>query len=158
MLCRLHAHSQYAQLFRYGSGVEQSITAEEPKEKSTRWSSLPWYLRSELSLHDKRLIAQLRQGGIYIRCNGTAVSIPHGKEEMQCTFCNLRDVDCPQHALFECPITAVTSLSLQKHGWKLAEYMEFLDKPWGKPQEIRELIMQCIRTRQLIRSEASNQI
>ena len=156
MLCRLHSHMQYSQLFRYGE-EKLPITTDQSKEKSARWSRLPWYLQSNLSLQEKRLIAQLRQGGVHTKCNGMAVSIPHMKDELECTFCNLKDVDCHQHALFECPITAITSLSLERHGWKLDNVMEFLDTPWQKPKGIQELVFQCIRMPQLILEEVSTQ-
>ena len=153
LTARLYDYPQYSQLFVYEK--REQIGTTEANKESRRWPKLPWYLKTELSLQIKRIIAQLRQGGVHIMCNGTVVSIPHKKEDAKCSFCSLDDRNCPQHAMFECPITAVTALTLQRHGWKPSKFMEFLDVPSKDPHEVHKLLMQCVEMRRLMCAEAS---
>ena len=150
---RLERWPQYAQVFR--NGIRNEPTTAHREE--TRWSRLPWHLKSDMSLKIKRMISQLRQGSVYLRHNDTIVSIPHEMDEVECPYCNRKAADCPQHAILECPVTAVTSQTLREEGWEPTEYMTFLNDQWENPERTYKLLMQCIRMRQLITSEAESQ-
>lgn len=153
---RLESYPQYQTIFSYGR-EERNSTESREAEQAKRWSNLPWHLQSDLRLGIKRLITQLRQDNVYIRMNDVTVSIPHRKDKVQCSYCNRKEYDCPKHALFYCPITAVTSQSLQSEGWNPSEYMEFLDQPWENAEHIFQLVMQTIKIRQYITKEAESQ-
>ena len=140
---RLERSPQYAHIFSYGNWNETANV----KNEETRWAKLPWHLKNDLSLKIKRLICQLRQRAVYLRHYDTIVAILHEMEEV-----------IPKHAILECPITAVTTQTMRDDGWNPCEFMQFWNEPWDDPEKVYKLIIQSIRTRQLITSEAASQV
>ena len=154
-LDRLENFPQYRQEFLYGE--EQHLQgqpgAQVTEKVDRRWKQLPWHLKSKLDLQTKRLITQLRQNQVYMRFRDTVVSVPHPKVAMTCKMCWNQVIDSPQHAIMECPVTAVTAKTLKEHGWTQENFVKFLDSPWEDVTLVSKLIMQPIRMRLFVSTE-----
>ena len=152
---RVSSH-QYAIHFKVNDDEQPEDTIRKGKKEkfqSIRWCQLPWYLKSNLSLQHKKLIAQLRQDNINLWLRGKKVMIPSERQEIPCTLCNENAIDCAKHALFDCPTTA-KSAQLNNKGWNRDAYFEFLSSTWAEPEEICNLVLLCFKIRAFIISEA----
>lgn len=156
-------HCQYAEMLKIQDierpqrqqqqQQQQQRNGRREGERSERWDQLPWYLRSNITLQNKKLIAQLRQDRLYMNIQGRKVDIPSPTEEKVCPICNTTTTDSISHVLLSCRITAVKKQALQERGWHEDKYFDFLGHEWDKPNELCNLVLQSLKIRQFTEEE-----